>query len=409
MKRYQSLSYWLLLLISCLFCVNSWADYSHIVMLANGATIDSDTDNKTWYQFSLDNNTLNIKEITKLRPSDWLKAVENTSKTNNSSPIFKSEGYTADTTNDALFSTKIINESGLDQKMLTGFFPSVLPKSQLIIKNWQYSFNLDKERYQIYSEYQHQENGALLNGSMTLKLITPKNKSAVMLAPAHNSIYRRQELLWLGDLDSNNYPDLILKRTLLTNEYEYVLVINGQNQAIRIDSDNPINISSSGAEEESITIQHRTETRSLTPKKFGLVAFSLNQESFNDKLSNARKTQLPFILDDRLLYLNDEPLRITFEHIPRFEIQNGENSSEIYNHWGGSVLIKAYFRGQVSVIMEMGELDGGFKLQADLINNQPAIQIYYDPHYNNNLINYWLWDEQQLRFKRWLMIHNQGC
>lgn len=412
MRRYQHLFHCLLLLTGCVFCLNVVADDTRIIMLTNGATINSDTeytDIKTWYQFSVNNNNLNIKLISKLRPSDWLKAIENTSEANNSSPVFKSSGYTVDTANDALFSMNMTDENGRYKKVSTGFFSSVLPTSQIITQNWRFPFNLDKQRYQIYSEYQYQENGALLNGSMTLKISTPKNKSEVILAPADNAIYRRQELLWLGDLDSNNYPDLILKRTLLTNEYEYVLVINGQSQAIRIDSDNPIKISSSGAEEESITIQHRTETRSLTPKKFGLVAFSLNQENFNDKLSNARKTQLPSILDDRLLNLNDEPLRITFEHIPRFQIANGGISSAIYNPWGGSVLIKTYFRGQVSVIMEMGDLDGSFKLQADLVNTQPAIQIYYDPHYNNNLINYWLWDEQQLRFRRWLIVHNQGC
>ena len=107
--------------------------------------------------------------------------------------------------------------------------------------------------------------------------------------------------------------------------------------------------------------------------------------------------------------LNGEKIRFSFEYLPRLAANDSGPSSSQFM-WEGPVLVRAHFRGKSQILQQTGPLDGSaLRLQVDMLDNEPAIEMSWAPHYNNSFVNYWVWSERDKRFLRLSRAQAQGC
>ena len=383
---------------------------THVTLLAPGQTepgTESLSGARTatvWMALSLDSQGLRLSPVEQHRASDWVSSTT-TNSPQRQSPFYTPEGRTPELPENALLALGIDYAPDAAVRLQPGLFASRLPEPAAISSGWRRRLTPENSGLTLEARYDKQTDGRLLAGSMTLWLLQAHGDAQRLLPPAAGMAFQKQELLWVGDLDGDNLQDLLLKRVTLTGEVQYLLRLGTHTAIASLDPDHPYRIFSSGVDDYSTTTRHVRESRLLPEGPFGRAAFSSDDAPYNTKL--AALTKLPAILEDRLLQMDADTFRFTLEYIPRVDSRDESTGGEEF--WGGPVAVKVRFRNTTTTLMEMGELDGGFRMQIDRVEGVPAIRFDYAPHYNNEFSRYWLWDEQARRFKRWLINQSQGC
>lgn len=238
---------------------------------------------------------------------------------------------------------------------------------------------------------------------MQLKLFDhATGKERVLIRPAGRLALQRHEVLWLGDLNADSKPEILVRRIWITGEVDYLLTFERGAGVIHFDPDGPYEAFSSGVDGPSFSIiKPSTQKVPFPSGNFGVSAFSLTMDTWNAEVEAVR--ELPRVFADRTLRLDDEPIRFTFEHVPT--ASDADTSSE--HMWGGPVLVRVHYRGQSQVLLQAGTVEEPIRFQVDRLEGKPAIRMDYQPHYNNSFIHYWIHDGD--RFRRLSIQQDQGC
>lgn len=410
-------------ILQTFICQFAWSSESEIglaILSAPGEPISS-ADGKAltrkalkkqaWHSILLDGSDLVVDRALETRASDWLiatgKSFEDLARLKGSS--FKSDGHTLALPKNALFAVRITNDNDEPLHFKPGKYPSLVTTGQLLLDGWETAVSINGATWTVSAKYEKRPDGVLLAGSMSMLAIDSSGQGTVLVPSASGMAFLRQEILWLGDLNGDSKPDLILRRIWVTGEIEYVLVVGPTLSSVYVDTDNPYRSFSSGVEESFSISRHINQQAPLPKGRFGKSAFAISEEVWNRALGRADQ-KLPRLIADRQLKIGDENIRFTFEYLPRSDSQEISSLSNAFV-WGGPVLVKVHFRNKTQVLMQAPSLDGGsFRVQVDKINGEPAIEISFSPHYNNSFTNYWIWNpSQDGRFLRLLILHSQGC
>lgn len=367
-----------------------------------------------WYSVSIDGQDLSLERTVTTRRSDWNEVITQTGGeaiTSSLSPkTTTTTRHAIDMAKTALFAFRL-DVTDPSEKLLpfkSGKYPSSLTMPALLHDRWSSSFQSIGEAWTVYTESERRKDGGLLAGSLSLVAKNESGKKRLLVPPAHGMAFERQELLWLGSLRPNYGFDLLLKRTWVTGEIEYVLKIGESLGYAKVDPDYPIAFFSQGVEGYESVATHISQKRLAPDGKFGVAAFSIDSETWNKALDTAKADGLPKLLFERQLMLNTEKIRVTFEYLQRLEATESSPSSSQF-FWEGPVLVKIHFRGKSQTLLQTANLDDGFRLQVDTLQGDPAIQIQESPHYNNSFVKYWVWDTTKGRFLRLYAAHSQGC
>jgi hypothetical protein len=367
-----------------------------------------------WYSISIDRSALVLGHVATTRLPDWTLSVRGTASSA-AEPASVAElrsrpRHALAMSDSALLAFRPESEGSLGpSRFQAGRYPSALPVPVTLNDRWRASFKHSGERWTVMTESTRRKDGALLAGSMALVAIDPSGTRHVLVPPAHGMAFERQELMWIGALESSSRLDLLLKRTWITGEVDYVLRVGNVLGTANADSDRPQRLFSSGVDELEGTETHVAQPIGAHSGRFGAAAFEISEEAWNEAVAAATGPALPQLLFDRQLLLAGEKLRITVEYQPRLEARDGEaSSSTVFRE--GPVLVKAHFRGRTQTLLQTRHLDGGpMRLQVDQVAGEAAVQASYWPHYNNFLMHYWVWNPAQGRFQRVARAQAQGC
>lgn len=363
-----------------------------------------------WQALSLDGRDLMITPVTAVRASDWTAATGNAEQgwTSLAQSGFEATGQSLDLPRGALFGLRLLDVASDRRWLASGRYRSALRASAVLRVGWQAQLQLGQQRWTVMTRHQHRADGHLLAGSIRLVAIDASGATLELMGQATGMAFHSQELLWLGDLDGDHRPDMLLKRQWLTGEYEYLLVVAGQHGVVMVDPVRPYQGFSSGIENSASLSRHRTQIASLPGPRFGKAALNITESEWNPWASAS--TGLPTRVYDRSLGLEGETLRVTVDSLPtaNYDPARVDTSTAF---WGSGLLVRVHFRGRSQVLMNAGGLDGGrLRLQLDQIDGQPALQIQFQPHYNNGFTHYWRWSEDAGgRFKRLVTYQEQGC
>lgn len=369
-----------------------------------------------WYSVALRGKELQLDAVTQSAPSTWQTAHIDPAPSD-FVPLLESlknrlkpAGPALKLADDALFGVQVTveNQSGSSFPLTPGAYPGVLAAAPVLGDKWQAAFQLGGKPWTARAVYERRPDGALLAGSMKLLLQNAAGEEKVWVDPSDGMAFTRQQLLWIGDLNGDARPDLLLKRTWLTGENEYVLAIGDKLNIVAIDPERPTQTFSSGAM-TTFDITHAAEgALFVPPKRFGAAAFSLSDATWNDSVG-ALDPALPKTLFDRQLKLHDEAMRFSFDYLPR--AAGHESSSSSDRLWSRDIVVRVHFRGKTQILTELPkQIDGGFHLSVDKIDGQAVIRLSYYPHYNNVMTYYWRLDSApEPRFRRVMTQHEQGC
>lgn len=374
---------------------------------------------RAWYAVSLDGSTLVLDRAVTTRAPDWQVIDRSTStqpqvSTAKLNPLAPTRHALAMPETAVLAFRLEDKDSNKAIAFKAGRYPSVLPLPVILHDRWNASFRVNGKKWTASTESVRREDGALLAGSLQLVATSDTGERLVLVPPAHGMAFQRQELLWVGSLQSTSQFDVLLKRTWITGEIDYVLRIGEAMKSETIDLDYPHTYFSSGVEESEGIATHISQKRRRPEGKFGVAAFSISEESWNKAVDGAAGQMLPKVLFDRQLMLGSEKMRVTIEYLPRLgypsEPSTPVASSGVEAFWGGPVLVKAHFRGKSQVLLQTNRLDSSaFDFQLDVLDGEPAIRISFSPHYNNGFVYYWVWGDTEGRFLRLSKEHGQGC
>ncbi len=364
-----------------------------------------------WYSVSINDESLKIDRVRQTRPSDWLYVEgKNSEEFAGVVADFSKRGSPAL----ALPEGSLFAFSTSDKRRFKpGQYPSLLNSGQILRTDWEQTISLGAETWTVFTLHEKRPDGILLAGSITLVASNSKGERRVLVPPATEMAFARQELLWLGDLDGDAKPDVLLKRVWITGEVDYVFAVENLSGSVYEDPDHPYRAFSSGIEESFSVFRHVDQRVPMPRGDFEKAGFAFSDEDWNRMLDEAAKTKLPKLLADRSLAVDGERIRFTFEYLPRAEASgNFSHSSRSENFsWEGPVLVRVHFRDGSQVLMQAPPLDGGgIGIQVALLNGEPAIRISFQPHYNNDFTRYWIWNPAgKGRFQRLLIDQSQGC
>lgn len=372
-----------------------------------------------WFAVALEHGALRLQAVTQTRPSDWSLVTTRTPEEPAGaaamsrpapSSVLEPARHALDLPPGALFGFRFAADTTAARSVKPGAHTSLVPATLLRVDT-RLAVVRGDERWTITTESKTRPDGALLAGSLALVATNAQGQRRVLVPPADGMAFARQELLWLGTLAGGGGLDLLLRRTWLTGQVEHVLVVGGAAGHGVDDADRPYAVFASGIEATSGLERHRDQPRQRPGERFGSAAFAVDEEAWNRELQRLEGAGAAGTLLDRRLTLAGEALRFTVEHLPRWRAAEAEaNSSPPDRHWSGPLLVKVHFRGRSQVLLETGALDGGpTRVQVDLLNGEPAVQLQIWPHYNNNFLHTWVWSERDGRFLRLLTRQDQGC
>jgi len=377
-------------------------------MMAPGAPLPTGEDaigTQRWYALALQENSLRITPVTATTEAPWRNVQ---GKQAGRLLAGRSVKPTAEKTlklpKGSLFAFRRRGDDGKDIPLPQGNFASALTPATLS-GGWRASTVLDGKEWTISTEVRQQADGQPLHGSLTLLAQEAGRATRVLLPPASGMAFAQQRLLWLGDLDIDGQPDLLLERTLPTGDIEYVLVIGHDFKALHIDVDRTAQHFSSGMEPESDSITwFKGQAGSAPFKRWS--GFTISDTLWLAKLPDDNAPS-PTTIADRSYQLQGQTIRFSLVYQPRAaDDQRGSSSSN--TTWRGKVFIMAHFRGRTQVLMEAAQPDGnGFTLDFGMSGGRPAIVVHYQPHYNNSFQHHWIYDG--VRFREVLVSHSQGC
>ncbi len=391
-----------------------------------------------WYALSLQDGELVVASANRLTPADQIMALgsqaEKILQGLPSKSISIPTGLSLRSSAEALLYFRLEEESGSPRKFLEGRFPSAI-KTATLEEGWSSNFELGAKsgenpstnKWRLFTDHKKRADGRMLAGSLTL--IAQKesshatdNAKKTLLPKAIGMAFAKQELLWLGDLNQDGVPDLLVRRTWITGEIDYVLVLTPLLANAYLDRDYPVNHFTSGVEPEGNVLTWYKDA-SISPQQIpGKIvltnrsSFRIGEETWKNKLKDA-DLNLPKLLTDSVLKLNGETVRVTLEHLPRVESNPNPESNAMEpssqsnaNNWDGSVLLRVTFRGKSQVLMQLQAPDGDdFIFTIGVSEGKPSIKVDYHPHYNNGFQRYWIYDDKEMRFRRVFTDHSQGC
>lgn len=304
---------------------------------------------------------------------------------------------------DALFALRLSDDAGAALPLPAGPSASALAPA-VLEQGWRASVSIGGAPWTLAARSQTRPDGRMLAGSLEIVATPNGGAEQVLLPVAGGMAFARQELLWLGDLDGDAQPDLVLRRTRLTGDVGYVMVLGHERRQVAIADATTAHYFSSGVEPESNGFSWPAQAP--IPAPFLLArqgGFTIKGEDWLREL--ATPPALPKILAERQYKLQGETIRFTLEYVPRVSPELGWGSEEM---WSGPVVVRVFFRGKSQVLMEAAAPDDdNFTLSFGLQSGKAAILIDYHPHYNNGLQYHWVFDGE--RFARVLAIHEQGC
>ncbi len=371
---------------------------------------------RAWYAISLDGSTLVLDRSVTTRATDWQFTQRSTSRQTHASTLKLNP--LAPSRHALAMPEAAFLAFRFDEKIAfkAGRYASVLPVPALLHDRWNAAFGANGKQWTVSTESVRRKDGGLLAGSLQLVATSNTGEKRVLVPPAHGMAFQRQELLWLGALQSNSQWDVLLKRTWITGEMDYVLTIGKSVKSQTIDLDYPHTYFSSGVEEYEEIATHRSQKRARPEGKFGAVGFSISEERWNQAVSEAASQMLPKVLFDRQLMVGTEKMRVTIEYLPRLAYPSESSTPPVMSSsaegffWGGPVVVKAHFRGKSQALMQTGQLDGSaFHIELDGLEAEPGVRVSFSPHYNNSLVYYWIWGDPEGRFLRLSKEHGQGC
>ena len=390
-----------------------------------------------WYALSLKEGALIVEQAGTKVPSDFLHATgKRADQLLSGKPLRrppKPNGFSVKTPANALVLMRIEKNIGGLRKLIPGQFPgSIAP--DILREGWTATGEVAGRKWNFSVTHKKRPDGKLLAGS--LEVIAdpdfPNETRKVLLPPASGMAFTKQELLWLGDMNGDGEPDLLLRRAWVTGEVDFVLVVsreqpprvNGVNwltgevdivpvvspmlATAYFNPDRPAAYFSSGVDPGSNAFEWHKDQPVPTPVKFiSKGAFSIGEEEWIRLLPD-RAALLPKVLADRQFKLNGETIRFTLEHLPRAKNETPSSTGNFI--WGGSVLVKVTFRGKSQVLMQAEQPDSGqFSLSVGVVNGKAGVKIDHQPHYNNSFTRYWIFDETETRFRQLQSEQSQGC
>lgn len=292
-----------------------------------------------------------------------------------------------------------------------GRHANALEAPVLLREGWRQRVVLQGEHWLLEAEARHGTDGRLLAGSMSIMATKlGETQRTELLPPAVGMAFLRQELLWVGRTAGQGLPDLLLRRTWITGEVDYVTVMAGERAVATLDADHPWQKLNDGAEELASTARH-AQARPLVGGRFGVAAFRLAEEEWNSALARQAETATAATLFDRQLRVDDEALRFTADYLPRWEGgESAENSTAPGFAWAGPAVLKVHFRGTTQALVQAGALDGSpLRVQVGRVGGEPAIEVQLQPNPTTSLLQRWVWDANERRFVRLLKQQDQGC
>lgn len=303
---------------------------------------------------------------------------------------------------DALFAVRSADTG--TPLLRAGQFATQTPAA-ILAPGWRASVSIGGVAWTMSARAQTRPDGRLLAGSLELLGQRAGDSAKVILPAATGMAFVRQELLWLGDLDGDTLPDLVVRRTRLTGDVQYVLVLGIEFSVLRIPDPRRASYFSSGVEPESNSFDW--PTGSAPPAAAGLVrkgGFAIDGATWLRDLGSPPPL-VPKLLAERQYTLDNEVIRFTLEYLPRAQ---GEASSAGDDMWLGEVVVRVFYRGKSQVLMEASAPDdGNFALSFGTRAGRPAIKIDHQPHYNNAMEYHWEFDGE--RFQQVLATQSQGC
>lgn len=373
----------------------------------------------TWNMVALEGRAIRIEALSRTRDSGWRQQTRSTGKDGNAIPLGEPKKdsppkLALDFPDNGLLAFRFHAEGQTktppDRSVIPGIFQSLLEDRVVLHDRWQKAISLSGKRWTLGAEGVRRPDGALLAGSLTL-VARRDGESRVLVPPARGRAFARQELLWIGSLRSEWEFDLLLRRTWLTGEIEYLLVVGGHTASILVDADRPYRVFSSGAEETATLEWNIGQARQMPLGRFGSAAFTVAEDDWNGRLQEASVASLPTVIFDRQLPLAGESIRFQAEYLPRLSEKDGEPDSAFYpSFYQGPAIVRVRFLGVSQILSELAPQDGGpLRFEVGMIDDSPAIRIIYRPHYNNSMTDTWIWDTAQSRFLRLLRRHSQGC
>lgn len=372
-----------------------------------------------WYSVSIDSGNLRVDSATRTRSPDWTVVRRSTGVTEIGGTVADSTAATEPARHalalptSALLAFRFDGGEPITSSPLIPFgtYPSAAPPF-LLSADLRVAVAIGNESWTLSTEHARRKDGQLLAGSLALAATSPSGERLILVPPAAGMAFLRQEVLWVGRVTSSSLPSLILRRTWVTGEIDYVVTFDGAIGYARFDPDRAMRSFSSGVEEYESFERHVAQRRQPPNGKFGAAALAMSEDLWNASFERITETGLPGTLLDRQLSANAAgPVRFTVEYLPRWTAGDKERSStnpEFF--WEGPLLVKIHFRGKSQVLLQLGNLDGGpFRIQLDQLNGELAIEAAVSPHYNNSFVYYWIWSEADGRFLRLLSSHSQGC
>ena len=415
---YQAIVLWLLSLLFA-FCATSaiaGSDASLQLAIPGQALSRPGDDSKdalsAWYALSLNDGVLSVQQANGATPSNTLFVTgKRADQLLEGYPLrrpAKSGGQTVNAPADALLLMRIHQNTGGFRQLTPGEFPSQVT-AHILHEGWLANGEVGGRKWNFAVTHKKRPDGKLLAGSLSIVGTADGAAPQKVLVPqASTMAFNKQELLWLGDLNGDGEPDLLLKRTWVTGEMDFVLVVSSMLATAYVDPDHPAAYFSSGVEPDSNSFEWTKNQAAPTPIKFSTMGtFTIGEEEWA-RLLPADSMALPKMLTDRQFKLNGETVRVTLEHLPRVADEGGSSAGNIM--WDGTVLVRLNFRGKSQVLMQAAAPDGGgFSLSVGMLNGRPGVLINYQPHYNNSFVRYWIFDEAEARFRRLQSAQMQGC
>lgn len=357
-----------------------------------------------WYAFRLVDGRLFIDPVRNIRPPDWLQltGTDETDETTQPLAHYSPVGVAPDLPPDSLFALRILRDGQPRPLRLNRQgYPSLLTVAAPMI-DYQGKFLLNGKDWTLRihpgpDDAPHQT------------IVALNAEAPLTLAPRGNAPGRLL-LLWLGDFDQDGEPDAVLQRQWEDGEQEYILLVGHSHFILRQDMDRPVSVFSSGVEDSVTVTRHVRQTLPWPDASFTGPAFDVSPEAWPQ---DRHRLSVPVVVATHELEYGKEKLAFRVEQRAHDEEAGVAFSSSAgsWNGWNGDMWLTVNYRGHSQVLMHgaAAPAEDGLNVTLVKIAGQPGIRVSYMPHYNNGFTFYWVYSEEERRFKRLLIRQDQGC